>query len=161
QPKAVRLLDHYSARAEVAAIASPYESVIGRFGRTPADPASAAPTRVFILGLGELGRGVRRGVAAMHGHFNVRGGLIGCRPKHADADTPLFDSLDQVMNLHPDVVIDALPELEPAHSLAGHFLERGISVVSANTALIAEMGRKLGALAARCNAYLRYSGAVG
>ncbi len=62
---------------------------------------------------------------------------------------------------HPDVVIDALPALEPAHSLVSHFLERGISVVSANGPLIAEVGRKLGTLAARRNAYLRYSAAVG
>ncbi len=60
QPKAVRLLDQYSARAEVAAIASPYESVIGRFGRTPAHPTSTAPTRVLILGLGEIGLGIYR-----------------------------------------------------------------------------------------------------
>lgn len=161
QPKAVRLLDQYSARAEVAAIASPYESVIGRFGRTPAHPESTTPTRVLLLGRGEIGSGIHRRVAAMHEHFNVVGALIRDRGKHADADTPLFDSLGQIMNLQADVVVEALPDLEPAHSLAGHFLERGISVVSANTALIAEMGRKLGALAARCNAYLRYSAAVG
>jgi homoserine dehydrogenase len=161
QPKAVRLLDHYSARAEVAAIASPYESVIGRFGRTPANPASNTPTRVLILGLGEIGLGIHRRAVAMHEHFNVIGALVRDRGKHVDADTPLFDSLHQVMNLHPDVVVDALPDLEPSHSLAGHFLERGISVVSCNTALIAELGRTLSTLAARCNAYLRYSAAVG
>lgn len=161
QPKAVRLLDHYSARAEVAAIASPYESVIGRFGRTPAHPASTRPTRVLILGLGEIGRGIHRRVIAMREHFTIVGALIRDRGKHTDMDTLLYDSLDQVMNQRPDVVVDALPELEPAHSLAGHFLERGISVVSSNTTLIAAMGRRLGTLAARCNAYLRYSAAVG
>lgn len=161
QPKAVRLLDRYSARAEVAAIASPYESVIGRFGRTPAHPAATTPTRVLILGLGEVGRGIHRRVAAMSEHFTVAGALIRDRSKHSDVGAPLFDSLDEVMNQHPGVVIDALPHLEPAHSLVSHFLERGISVVSANVPLIAEKGRHLGALAARCNAYLRYSAAVG
>jgi homoserine dehydrogenase len=161
QPKAVRLLDHYSARAEVAAIASPYESVIGRFGRTPAHPTATTPTRVLILGLGEIGRGVHRRIAAMSEHFAVTGALIRDRCKHDATGIPLFDSLDDVMDLHPDVVIDALPDLEPAHSLASHFLERGISVVSANAPLIAEVGRKLGTLAARCNAYLRYSAVVG
>lgn len=161
QPKAVRLLDRYSARAEVAAIASPYESVIGRFGRTPARAAATTPTRVLILGLGEIGRGIHRRVAAMNEHFNVVGAFIRNRSKHEGGDSPLFDSLEDVMNQHPDVVIDTLPNLEPAYSLATHFLERGISVVSANIPLIAEMGRELGALAARCNAYLRYSAAVG
>lgn len=161
QPKAVRLLDRYSARAEVAAIASPYESVIGRFGRTPAHPAATAPTRVLILGLGEIGRGIHRRVAAMSEHFTVTGAFVRNRGHHAGADAPLLEALDEVMNQHPDVVIDALPGIEPAHSLVSHFLERGISVVSANVSLIAEMGRKLGTLAARCNAYLRYSAAVG
>ena len=164
QPKAVQLLDQYSARAEVAAIASPYESIIGRFGRTPAQSAAIAPTSVFILGLGEIGRGIYRRTAAMTEHFVVTGAFIRDRARYADSDlnTPLlFDSLDAVLKQQPDVVIDALPGLEPAHSLASHFLERGISVVSANAALIADAGRKLSTLAARCNAYLRYSAAVG
>ncbi len=164
QPKAVRLLDRYSARAEVAAIASPYESVIGRFGRTPAHAAAGAPTAVLILGLGEIGRGIYRRAAAMPEHFNVTGALVRDRNKyaHSDLSTPqLFDSLQAVSNERPDVVIDALPGLEPSQSLVSHFLERGISVVSANTTLIADAGRKLVALAARCNAYLSYSAAVG
>jgi homoserine dehydrogenase len=161
QPKAVRLLDHYSARAEVAAIASPYESIIGRFGRTPAQPAPSTPTRVLILGMGETGRGIHRRVAAMSEHFTVIGALIRDGHKYGDDGITLFGSLHEAMAQHPDVVIDALPGIEPAHSLVSHFLERGISVVSANVSLISETGPKLGALAARCNAYLRYSAAVG
>ncbi|HEY0684154.1 MAG TPA: hypothetical protein VGD45_17610 [Steroidobacter sp.] len=161
QPNAVRLLDRYRARAEVAAIASPYESVIGRFGRTPARPAAIAPTRVLILGRGEIGRGIHDRVAAMNEHFTVVGALIRDRCKHAAAGTSLFDSVDAAKNLQPDVVIDALPGLEPAQCLVSHFLERGVSVISANVPLMAEVGRKLGTLAARCNAYLKYSAAVG
>lgn len=161
QPKAVRLLDHYSARAEVAAIASPYESVIGRFGRTPAHRAAITPTRVLILGLGEIGRGIQRRVAAMNEHFCITGTLIRDRCRHDADGTPLFDSVQEVMEQRPDVVLDTLPDLEPAHSLVTHFLERGTSVVSANISLVAEVGRKLGTLAAHCNAYFRYSGAVG
>ena len=161
QPKAVRLLNRYSARAEVAAIASPYESVIGRFDRTPAQAAAAKPTRVLILGMGEIGRGTHRRVAAMSEHFTIVGALIRDRAKHDLPGTLLFDSIGDAMDLHPDVVIDTLPEIEPAHSLVSHFLERGISVVSANLSLIAEAGRRLGTLAAHYNAYLRYSAAVG
>ena len=162
QPKAIRLLDHYSARAEVAAIASPYESVIGRFGRTPARHTASSPTSVLILGLGEIGQGIYRCAATMTEHFVVMGALVRDRAKHAsDTAPPLYDSVNEVMELRPDVVIDALPGVEPSHSLASHFLERGISVVSANLTLIAEVGRKLGTLAAHRNAYLRYSAAVG
>lgn len=164
QPKAIRLLDRYSARAEVASIASPYESVIGRFGRTPARDTTSSPTSVLILGLGEIGQGIYRCAATMTEHFIITGALVRDRAKYAsDGSTapPLYDSVDAVMELHPDVVIDALPGVEPSHSLASHFLDRGVSVVSANLALIAEVGRKLGTLAAHRNAYLRYSAAVG
>lgn len=161
QPKAVQLLNHYSARAEVAAIASPYESVIGRFDRTPAHPATSSPTKVLILGLGEIGGGICRRVTSMSEHFTVSGALIRDRNQHGDVTAPLFDSVNDLLSQHPDVVVDALPGIEPALSLVSHFLERGISVVSANIALLAEAGRKLGTLAARCNAYLRYSAAVG
>lgn len=162
QPKAIRLLDHYSARAEVAAIASPYESVIGRFGRTHARHAASSPTSVLILGLGEIGQGIYRCAATMTEHFVVIGALVRDRAKYAsDTAPPLYDSVNEVMELRPDVVIDALPGVEPSHSLVSHFLERGVSVVSANLALIAEVGRKLGTLAAHRNAYLRYSAAVG
>jgi homoserine dehydrogenase len=161
QPKAIRLLDHYSARAEVAAIASPYESVIGRFGRTPARHTTSSPTSVLILGLGEIGQGIYRCAATMTEHFVVMGALVRDRAKYANDTAPLYDSVEEVMELRPDVVIDALPGVEPSHSLASHFLERGVSVVSANLALIAEVGRKLGTLAAHRNAYLRYSAAVG
>ncbi len=160
QPNAVRLLDRYSARAEVAAIASPYESVIGRFGRTPARCSPVTPTRVLLLGRGEIGHGIHDRILAMGDHFTVVGALIRDRYKHATGTT-LFDSVEAVMTQQPDVVIDALPGLEPAHSLVNHFLERGVSVVSANIPLVAAAGRKLGALAARCNAYLKYSAAVG
>ncbi|MBM0103703.1 hypothetical protein JM946_03060 [Steroidobacter sp. S1-65] len=161
QPNTVRLLDRYSARAEVAAIASPYESVIGRFGRTPAQRAAVTPTRVLMLGRGEIGRGIHDRIAAMSEHFTIVGALIRDRCKHAAPSTVLFDSVNAAMNQQPDVVIDALPGLEPAHSLVSHFLERGVSVISANIPLMAELGRKLGGLAARCNAYLKYSAAVG
>lgn len=163
QPKAIQLLDRYSARAEVAAIASPYESVIGRFGRTPARRAANMLTSVLLLGCGEIGGSIQRRIATMTEHFKIVGALVRDRARHAHVatDHPLFDSLQAAMEQHPDVVIEALPGLEPAHSLVSHFLERGISVVSANLALIAEVGRKLSTLGAQCNAYLHYSAAVG
>jgi homoserine dehydrogenase len=73
----------------------------------------------------------------------------------------LFATKEATMGLRPNVVVDTLVGLEPAHSLASHFLERGASVASANLALIADAGRKLNTLAARYNTYLRYNAAVG
>jgi homoserine dehydrogenase len=63
--------------------------------------------------------------------------------------------------LECDVVVDALPGLEPSTRLVAAFLTRGIDVVSANKAAIAQSGPSLSLLAARHGASLRYSAAVG
>jgi homoserine dehydrogenase len=60
-----------------------------------------------------------------------------------------------------DVVVDALPGVEPSTRLITTYLSRGGDVVSANKAVMAESGPALGALAARHGASLRYSAAVG
>jgi homoserine dehydrogenase len=164
QPKAVRLLDRYSARAEVAAIASPYESVIGRFERTTTRTPKAPPTVVLLLGLGTIGLGIHRRLCAMPEHFTICGALVRDSARHAAHSASIkrfYDSFHAVAQEHPDVVVDALPGVEPSLSIVSHFLERGISVVSANRCLITEAGKTLGTLAAKCNAYLRYGAAVG
>lgn len=150
EPKAVKLLDRYSGRAEVASIASPYESVIGRFDRTAAQSATLPPTTVLILGVDDLGANIQQRAAAMPEHFHVIGTFDHLRESPA-----------AVMDLHPDVVVDVLSDVDPARSLVSHFIYRGASIVSANLALIAEAGRELNTFAARCNTYLRYNAAVG
>ena len=60
-----------------------------------------------------------------------------------------------------DVVVDALPGLEPSLSLLRAFLARGIHVVSANKVVMADEGLALAALAAHNGAQLSYLAAVG
>ncbi|MET0535568.1 MAG: hypothetical protein ABW171_15235, partial [Steroidobacter sp.] len=119
-----------------------------------------SPTQVVILGLNDLGASIHRRVSAMPEHFKVIG-TFNRDSAVIPGETPLLKSLDTVMSLHPDAVVDALTDFEPAQSLVTHFLERGASVVSTNLALIADAGRELAALAARRNTYLRYNGAIG
>jgi homoserine dehydrogenase len=63
------------------------------------------------------------------------------------------------MELTPDLVVDALPGLEPSREIVEHFISRGIRVVSANKTAIEER--------IRCNSdsdgqsLLRYSASVG
>jgi homoserine dehydrogenase len=83
------------------------------------------------------------------------------RSAELSSEVPLLTSLEMTMGLRADVVVDTLFGTEPAHSLDSHFLERGASIVSANLPLIADAGRKLNTLAARCNTYLRYNAAIG
>lgn len=164
QPKAVRFLERHSASAEVAGIALPYESSIGRFDRVLVESTKPPPMSVLILGLGTVGFGVYQRVTAMREHFRVVGVLVRSRAKHIAEGIPpdvLYESQEEVLNLRADVVVDALPGFTPSHPLVRHYLDHGVNVVSANKALIAEAGSDLSVLAARSTARLAYSAAVG
>jgi homoserine dehydrogenase len=131
---------------------------------TAIEARTMPPTTALILGSDALGASIYNSLAALPEHFRVIGifspdstGPMAKLP----ADVPIHVMLESTMSLRPDVVVDTMIGLEPAQSLDGHFLERGASVVSANLPLIADAGRKLNTLAARCNAYLRYNAAVG
>jgi homoserine dehydrogenase len=122
------------------------------------------PTAVLILGCDDLAVSIHDSLAAMPEHFQVIGIFTAegaNRSPQLPSDVPLFASLEATMGLRADIVVDTLTGLEPALSLQSHFLERGASVVSANLPLIADAGRKLNTLAARCGTYLRYNAAIG
>lgn len=164
QPKAVRFLQRHSANAEVAAIASPYESIVGHFDRVLTEPRRTSPLSVLLLGAGTVGFGVYQRLTTLPEHFRVAGVLVRNRAKQAAEGIPqelLHDTQNELANLRADIVIDALPGLQPSQSLARYYLSHGVHVVSANKALIAEAGPELSTLATRNSASLRYSAAVG
>jgi len=164
QSKAVRFLERHSASAEVAGIVRSHESAIGRFDRELVQAARHPPLAVLILGLGTVGLGVYQRLAALPDHFRVIGVLVRERAKHSSDAVPpqlLHESQDALTGLRPDVVVDALPGLQPSQSLVRYYLSHGVNVVSANKVLIAEAGLDLSAIASRTAARLRYSAAVG
>lgn len=162
QPKAVRFLERLGASAQVAGIARAYESTVGKHDRALVPAAKIKPLAVLMLGLGTVGFGVFQRISAMHEQFRVAGVLVRHRAKHAGQvpDELLYDSLDAAQ-LRPDVVVDALPGLEPSLPLVRKYLGQGVHVVSANKTLMAEAGPELNALAARNGASLLYTAAVG
>jgi len=132
--------------------------------RASAQPMKRAPTTVLILGSDELAVSIYKSVAAMPEHFRVIGMYApdsSARISIVPTGVPMFESPETAMGLRADAVVDTLSGMEPAHSLDSHFLEHGASVVSANLALVADVGRKLNTLAARCGTYLRYNAAIG
>ena len=162
QPKAVRFLERLGASAEVAGIARAYESTVGARDRALVPAAKIQPLSVLILGLGTVGFGVYQRISAMHEQFRVVGALVRNRTKHTGQipDELLYESLEGA-DLRPEIVVDALPGLEPSLPLVRKYLGHGVHVVSANKTLIAEAGPELSALAARNGTSLLYSAAVG
>lgn len=122
------------------------------------------PTAVLILGCDDLAASISNSLATLPEHFQLIGIFTAegvNRSPYLPSDVPLFASLEATMSQRADVVVDTLSGLEPAQSLVSHFLERGASVVSSNLPLIADAGRNLNTLAARCGTYLRYNASIG
>ncbi|MGH8243736.1 MAG: homoserine dehydrogenase, partial [Steroidobacteraceae bacterium] len=141
-----------------------YETLVGPHDITLEPGHSQPPTSVLLLGLGTVGYGVYRRLRALSRHFQVIGALCLDPPKHEQDGVPhqiLHGPDSRITLLAPDVVVDALPGLEPSRALVGHFLERGVSVVSANKRLIADVASELEHAAERSDAVLKYSAAVG
>lgn len=164
QPKAVRFLERHCRNAEVAALSHPYETVVGKVERALTAAIKPRPLSVLILGLGTVGLGVYRRLNSLPEHFRVIGVLVRDRAKHAHEGVPgelLHASQDELVRLQPDVVVDALPGVQPSQSLVHYYLAHGVHVVSANKALIMEAGSELIPLAARNDLSLHYSAAVG
>jgi homoserine dehydrogenase len=168
QPKAVAFLSEHETCAEVAALGRSYESTVQPGPTQLTGPAPATvptkPLKVLLLGLGTVGFGVYERLKANPEHFEVIGALVRDRAKYRDLqvlDTLLHTELKHVRALRPDIVVDALPGIEPARFLSQHFLEAGSHVVSASKALVAEHGAALVAVATEHAGSLRYSAAVG
>jgi homoserine dehydrogenase len=164
QPKAVHFLQRQQRSAEVAALGAAYESHVGFSTTALAEAVMSPPTRVLLLGLGTVGGGVYRRLPALPAHFWAVGAFVRSRERAATdkiSTTRLLTDETQLHGVDCDIVVDALPGLEPSTRLVTAFLTRGIHVVTANKALIAQSGPKLSQLASRHGASLRYSAAVG
>jgi homoserine dehydrogenase len=164
QPKAVHCLEQAGASVEVARLLGADASTIGPVQVTVTDAKDTSPTSVLLLGLGTVGGGVHQRLLELPREFQFAGALIRNRAHHHTStvtEHQLLDSPLQVLQLRPDVVVDALPGIEPSLTLARHFLQHRVHVVSANKRLIAEHGVELSQLAARHGVSLRYSACVG
>lgn len=96
--------------------------------------------RIALLGLGHVGLALAD-LARREAGAQVLGAILVRRP---DAERPqwarphLTVDPDRVLEPLPDVVVDALPGLEPSHRITQRALDRGIAVVSANKAFVAD-----------------------
>ena len=129
-----------------------------------ADPATAAPLRVVLLGLGTVGTGVFQ-LLRQHPHvFDVRRIVVRTPSRARDLAVPrelLSTNLWDAINEPADLVIELVGGVAPVGDVVQAALLGGRAVVSANKALVAQRWRALSRFTTGVERRLRYSAAVG
>lgn len=121
------------------------------------------PLRVVLLGLGTVGLGVFRHLAARPDQFDVRRVVVRNPAKHRNDGVPadrLSTNLWHAVNEPADAVIELIGGIAPAADVVHAALLRGRTVITANKALIAARW-DIFERYARPHAKLRFSAAVG
>jgi homoserine dehydrogenase len=130
----------------------------------PAAKPDVRTIRVGIVGLGQVGQAVARlapeatRLTESGLRFRVLGALVRDidRQRRCPKPARLTTNPAAFLRGNYDVVIEALGAIEPARSIVGRLLGRGVPVVTANKALVAAHGTELAALAARRGTAFRY-----
>jgi homoserine dehydrogenase len=166
QAKALRFARTHRLSFAVRALGSSRGTFVGA-ARTTLAPENVwplePPLRVVLLGLGTVGLGVYRHLAALPEHFRVVRIAVRDPARHTTqvplallCDDPRYAVTEQC-----DVVVELMGGLDPALGVIAAALDAGREVVTANKRLLAEHGPALEARAAAAGVRLRYSAAVG
>ncbi|MBJ7484473.1 homoserine dehydrogenase [Brevundimonas sp.] len=163
QHDAIDLGQERGVEIEVAALGRADSTVVGEHSAPPGRSIPDAPVRVAIAGCGVVGGGLLARLLP-DTRYQVVGVLVRDPKKLRDVAAPadLFTADAQgLLDLKPDLLVEALSEGEAGHALIRAALERGIDVASANKQAISRDPAGLQALAEKHGARLAYSAAVG
>lgn len=136
---------------------------------TPLPLRAPRTIRVGLLGLGNVGQAVARNIEATASILRERGFALRVdaalvrhadRPRQCPRVPRITSNPEAFLRGRYDVVIEALGGTEPARTLVARLLGRGVAVVSANKALLAEHGDSLQRIARRRHAAFRYEAAA-
>ena len=127
-----------------------------------------APLKVALLGFGTVGASVAR-ILVERPELANRLQLThvfnrGVSRKRADwvpSSVVWTDSFDEILSGRPDVVVEVVGGVTPAHEWVSKAIEQGVSVVTANKMLLAAHGPELLKAASRKGVRLRFEAAVG
>jgi len=164
QPKSIRFARERALAVDVTSVGS---SLYTRIGEGPDVHGPTAPTRrirVALLGLGTVGRGVLEYLAAFSERFEVVAALVRAPEKHENdraTESILTKATDEVFARDPEIIVEALPGVDPARSCVGRALRSGLAVVTANKALLAAEWQHLSSYLTGPRRRLRYTAAVG
>jgi homoserine dehydrogenase len=165
QEKTVLYAQRFGISFEVGGLCAASGTLIGRGPTTFAEPGEERPAlRVALLGLGTVGLGVYRHMAAWPQRFQVVGIAVRELGKHLGDRVPVeLISTDpwEVAAMPSDLVIEAIGGVHPASDLVEAALLGGRDVITANKAVMAHEGRRLRRLAEQKGRHLLYSATVG
>ena len=164
QAKAVRFARERGLTVEVARVGSSRRT---RIGKGPIIISRALPARrlrVALLGLGHVGAGVLEYLNHFPERFEVVAALVRTPAKHIARGVPaaiLTDAPVEVFARRPEVLIEALPDVELARWCIGQAFKALMRVVTANKALLAADWRALAPRLVGPQRQIRYAAAVG
>jgi homoserine dehydrogenase len=176
QPKALRFAREHHITFEVSALGTNEATVVGGdVAEFATDAVPARPLRIGLLGLGTVGYGVYRELAAHPEWFEVTGIAVRRLDRGdarendrgdacEDAEVPnalLTRDPWEVIAGDCDVVVEAFGGISPAKELIASALQSGTHVVTANKLVLARYGAALRQTAAEGGARLLASAAVG
>ena len=172
QPKALRFARDHGVEFSVAAPLGEFRTEIGGgHSVLVPHPRAPEPVRVILLGLGTVGQGVYRRIAARPDRYRVVGVAVRDLAKQRDVRVPeglLVDDARELLDRPADqeagsasVVVELIGGRETALSLIRASLEQGRHVVTANKDVISHHGAELDALARANGVRLEYSASVG
>jgi homoserine dehydrogenase len=139
------------------AVAQP-ESQFPRLAR------AGRPCRVVLAGFGTVGRAVAQVIGGLPDDVELvavldRRAAIK-RAGWADGRVVWTDSIDEALELEPDVFVELIGGLDPAEQWIRNALSRRVSVVTANKQVIAHAGPSLLSSAAAAGCQLRFEASV-
>ena len=164
QPRAVEFAARRQLTFEITGPLAQAGTRIGDFRDTRDWGGHGRPLRVGVLGAGTVGGGVLSHLVRVPGQFEITGIAVRDpdRPRpDLPAALPVTGNARDVLDSGCDVVIELIGGIEAAGSAVASALSRGIDVITANKALLAERGAALAELARRHGAGLSGAAAVG
>jgi homoserine dehydrogenase len=160
QEKAIHVAETQGVLIEVAAMGSAEETTIANLPLVKSLPLQRAKLRVALLGCGTVGAGVMTYLLKRPDLFLLNRVLVRS-PDRRDQPVLYTDSLAEAMAGEVDIVVETMGGAHEYADALCDALRSGIHVVTANKAVVAAHYDALHANAAKGNAKLLYSGAVG